>query len=271
MPHSTFRWMRDGRGPVAVAGLFFVGACVAAFVIGTPARSSRGEPAARSFLETWRQSRSATFFVQSDFTRRLPDGSELKQEVRLVQRPPDDRLLIGLGSTSGRLDGKILRCAATPVGESIPGSSRCFTSVDAPDYGSEVDREVGELETYVLGDRPLYRVVAFAAVADHCFRLDLALQVPSPPYGNHAMFCFDSTTLAPSLTVIERDEATDRTEATEIRATVAGADLQVTPDPGQLVVLPGQTTTTPATTTTAPAATATSAPAPTTTSVPGAN
>lgn len=234
---------------MAVAALFFVGACVASFVIGTPPRSLRGEAAAQTFLTTWRQSRTATFAVDSDFTRTLPDGNTLLQQVRLVQRPPDDRLLMGFGATSGRLGGKILRCASTPLGTTTPeGSSRCFTSVDAQDYTAEVDHEIAGLEAYVLGDRPLYRVVDFADSADHCFRLDLALQLPSPPYGDHAMFCFDRKTFAPTLTVIERPEATDRTEAKAVRTTVTGEDLQVLPDPGQVVGLPGPTTSTTTTT-----------------------
>ena len=237
---------------MAMALLFFIGAGVAAFVIGTPPGSVRGEAAAQAFLSTWRQSRVATFVVNSDFTRSLPDGNTLQATVQIVQRPPDDRLLIGLGSTSGRLGGKILRCAATPVDASTNGTSRCFTSVDAQDYTAEVDEEIARLQTYVLGDRPLYLVVDFAESVDHCFRLDLALQVPSPPYGNHAMFCFDRQNFAPRLTVIERDEATDRTEAKEIRTAVTGADLQVVPDPGNVVGLPGPTTssTLPATETT---------------------
>ena len=105
------------------------------------------------------------------------------------------------------------------------------------------------------GDRPLYRVIDFANSVDHCFRLDLALAIPSPPYGNHALFCFNRANLAPSLTVIERDEATDRTEATAIRTTVTADDLKVVPDPGALVGVPGPTTST-TTTTTAPPTTA---------------
>jgi len=237
--------MGDGRGPVAVALLFFVAACVAAFSIGTPPRSLRGEAAADSFLATWRQSRMATFVVDYDFSRRLPDGNVLQETQRIVQRPPNDRLLIGLGSVAGRLDGKILRCASTPN-----GTSRCFTAAAAPDYTAEVDSEVASLDGYVRGDRPLYRVIDFADSVDHCFRLDLALDIPSPPYGDHAMFCFNRTNLAPSLTVVERAEATDRTEATAIRTTVTDDDVKVTPDPGALVGLPGPTTTTTTTTTT---------------------
>jgi len=79
--------MGNGRGPVAVALVFFVGACVAAYSIGTPPRSLRGPAAADSFLATWRQSRMATFVVDDDFTRTLPDGNVLRQTQRLVQRP----------------------------------------------------------------------------------------------------------------------------------------------------------------------------------------
>jgi hypothetical protein len=236
--------MGNGRGPVAVALLFFIGACIAAYSIGTPPRSLRGAAAADSFLATWRQSRMATFVVDDDFTRTLPDGSVLRQTQRLVQRPPDDRLLIGFGSIAGRLGGKILHCASTPS-----GTSRCFTSEAAPLYTTEVDAEVAKLDQYVRGDRPLYQVIDFSNSIDHCFRLDLALAVPSPPYGNHAVFCFHRTDFVPTLTVIERDEATDRTEAKAVRTTVTGDDLNPVIDPGALVGLPGPTTTTSPTTT----------------------
>jgi hypothetical protein len=236
--------MGDGRGPVAVALVALAGTCVAAALIGTPSRSLRGEAANLTFLTTWRQSRMATFVVDSDFTRTLPNGNRLVQQVRTVQRPPSDRLVIGFGSISGRLGGKILRCASAP-----DGTSRCLTSTDAPDYTAEVDGEIAGLQSYVRGDRPLYRVIAFDDPRAHCFRLDLALDLPSPPYGTHALFCFDRTSLAPSLTVVERPEATDRTEATAIRATVIAADLDVTANSGSVVGLPGPTTSTAPTTT----------------------
>ena len=49
----------------------------AAFVIGTPASSVRGEPAARAFLSEWKRSRLATFVMHADFVRTLADGSQL--------------------------------------------------------------------------------------------------------------------------------------------------------------------------------------------------
>lgn len=214
--------MTSGRAPVAIALLALLAACVAAYVVGTPAPSLRGAPAARVLLDTWRESRNATFVVDSDFTRTLTDGQQLKDRTRIVQRPPGDRLTFGFGSASGRLNGHIYRCASTS-----DSTSTCLQSTLAPDYGSEVDSEVSTLAGYVEGDRPLYRVTAFSDTPGPCFRLDLAVDIPAPPYGRQALFCFDEDTRAPSLTVIERDEGTDRTQATSIRGTVTAADLQV--------------------------------------------
>ena len=212
----------SGRVPIVIALAGLVVACVAAYVMGTPAPSLRGDAAARVLLDTWRQSRNATFVVDSDFTRTVADGQQLEDTTRVVQHPPNDRLTTGFGSVSGRLNGHIYRCAATS-----DTTSTCLQSTLAPDYESEVDHEVATLASYVQGDRPLYRVTAFSDQSDPCFRLDLAVDVPAPPYGRHALFCFDRTTLAPNLTVIERDEGIDRTQATSIKNTVTEADLQV--------------------------------------------
>src|SRR5439155_22646841 len=132
-------------------------AYVDAFVVGTHERSLDGEAATRPFMETWRQSRSETFVVESDFSRTLPDGKQLKDSTRVVQRPPNDRLTFGFGSIAGRLDGRIYRCAGAP-----DGSSKCLTSTAAPDYASEVEGEVAALATNIQGPRPAYRVVDFA-------------------------------------------------------------------------------------------------------------
>lgn len=214
--------MDSGRVPVAAALLGLVAACVAAFGLGSPALSVRGPSAARGLLDAWRQSRNATFVTESDFTRTLPGGQQLKETTRLVQRPPNDRLTFAFGSIEGRLGGKVYRCAAEP-----DGSSKCLTSVPAPDYASEVDNEVNALAGYFDGPRPLYHVVDFGDGPAHCFRLDLAIEIPAPPYGRQALFCFDRKTRAPSLTVVVRTEGTDRTEARVLRPQVTDADLQV--------------------------------------------
>src|SRR6476661_6194039 len=129
-----FPGVQAGRAPVVIAILVLVAGAIAAFVIGTPPRSPRGQQAARAFLDEWERSRLATYYVRSDFTRTLPDGNRLQTSTTTVQDPPDNRLVIGFGSASGRLDGKIVRCAATPG-----GNGGCITSTAAPDYKSEVD------------------------------------------------------------------------------------------------------------------------------------
>lgn len=237
--------MDSGRGPVAVALAGLVAACVVSFAIGTPPRSPRGEPAARAFLATWRESRTATFVVEHRFTRTLPDGDRLEQSSRVVQRPPDDRLLIGFGTASGRVDGRVVRCAGAP------GSGpRCLTSVVATPYDEEVQAELDALAGTILGDQAAYRVIELSDGPERCFRLDLAIALPSPPYGDHALFCFDRANHAPVLTVVERPEAIDRTEAVTVRTTVFDADLAVTGDLGQVLGAPGPTTTTTTATTT---------------------
>jgi hypothetical protein len=230
--------VQSGRAPVVVALLLLVFAMVASFVLGTPPASLRGESAARAFLAEWQRSRLATFVVHSDFVRTLPDGNQLKSTTTTVQDPPDTRLITGFGSASGRLHGKIVGCAGVP-----DGNASCVTGADAPDYTAEVEAEIRGLESYVLGERPLYDVVAFnddgVGPSARCFRLDLAIAVPSPPYGNQALFCFDEATAAPVLTEVQRPEATDRTVATQVRAQVGPDDLQVPDDRGAVVGEPG--------------------------------
>jgi len=217
--------------PVVVALAVLVAGMVAAFVIGTPATSTTGEPAARSFLAAWERSRLMTYVVRSDFVRTLPDGNQLKSITTTVQQPPDTRLVSGLGSVSGRLNGMIVGCAASP-----DVATGCVTGAPAPDYRSEVDAQLATLESYVTGPRPLYRVVDFG---NDCFRLDLAIAVPSPPYGDSALFCFERRTGAPTLTEIRRPEATDQTIAREIRPDVRSEDLQIPTDRGAVVGVPG--------------------------------
>lgn len=238
--------------PAALALLALVAAAVAAFALGGPPRSLRGDAAATSFLEAWQRKLEGTYVVDATFTRTVPNGSKLQVGTRVVQRPPS-RLVVGLGNVSGRIDDKIVRCPAEPS-----GTSTCFTVPGAPPYDQEVAVEVDALRDYVSGSRPLYRVVGFR---DGCYRLDIALAFPSPPYGKHALFCFDGATGAASLTVIEWGDITERTTAAAIRPQVTDQDLVIPADRGPLVAeqgsnLPTTTTvpTVPSSPTTAPVA-----------------
>ena len=238
---------------MALAVLLLVTAVAAAAVLGTPPRSRRGASAAASFLSAWQRKLTSTWFVDATVTRTVADGSQLVAPLRMVQRPPD-RLTYGYGDATGRTKDATLRCPSTPS-----GASACFTSPGAPSYADDVAQELATLRTYVEGDKPLYSVLDFR---DGCFRLDLALQFPAPPWGDQALFCFDAATGAPSLTVIDHGEVTERTVAASTRGTVTDADLAVPADRGQLVAEPGlgpsTTTTTPTTTTTLPPAPPTS-------------
>jgi hypothetical protein len=64
-------------------------------------------------------------------------------------------------------------------------------------------------------------------VADgDCFELSQVRPLPAPPYGTAARFCFDDETGAITYIRVERDEATDVTEATSVRAEVRDSDLR---------------------------------------------
>lgn len=186
-----------------------------------PARL-RGPAAARAFLATWRASRLATWVVEGTYERRTAGGRRVASEVRVAQRPPD-RLVLGLGAVQARLGNRRLACAPDP-----DGVLRCADDGRAPPYAAEVDDEVRVLAGYVEGDVPLYAVTADAP---GCFILRLVVELPAPPYGRRARFCFDPVTHAPLLAEIRRAEAVDVRRTIEVRTTVTDADLA--PPPGQ--------------------------------------
>ena len=246
--------MRSDRLPVAAALLLLALAVGASFLLPATETQRTGDRAASSFLDAWRRMLGGTYVVQSSFTRAAPGQTSFVSTRHLVQRPPD-RLLSGLGAVEGRLQGKVVRC-----GTDADGNGRCFRSADdAPPYDQAVDDEVDALAAYVRGDRPPYAVVDFL---DGCFRLDLRVQLPSPTYGAHALFCFDGATGAPARTVIDRTDVIETTVADSITPVVTDADLEVPEDRGEAVTFPGATSTTTSTTTT----TSPGASAPTTTS-----
>jgi hypothetical protein len=208
---------------VVLAMAFLVFAMVAAFTFASsPQGSPRGAKAAAQLVAAWDRKLRGTYVVDSTFTRTLPDGAVLRDGSRLVQRPPD-RLVVGLGSVEGRVAGKLVRCG--PV-----AATQCSPTADAAPYDDDVEAELTTLRSYVTGDAPLYRVVSFEQT--HCFRLELAVRVPAPPYGTESMFCFDAATGAPSLSVVRRAEGEDRTEAAAIRGQVTDDDLRIPDDRG---------------------------------------
>ncbi len=182
-----------------------------------------GPPPAEALLAAYRRSRLATFTVERTLTRTFPDGRSFSYDQRLAQRPPDDRLLVGAGAASGRLDGRVVRCATEPS-----GASRCIESSEARPWDEEVDDEVADLASLVSGPSAAYDVTA--GPDPGCFTLTLVQEVLAPPYGERAVFCFDEATGAPSRFELHRAEASDVLVAVEIRPEVLPADLR----PGEL-------------------------------------
>ncbi len=188
-----------------------------------PDRSSNDGGDTGRFVDAWEQSRRGTFVMSAEFVRTTTDGRELRSTVEWVQRPPD-RLIVQFGSASGELDGRPVGCTTDGggfyrCGEGEPG---------AADFDEALAAELAVLRTYVEGDAPLYRVTEDSRAIEHraCFDLELDRPIVSPPYGERARFCFDDDTGAPIFLRVERVEATDVTEATDVRAEVTDGDLE---------------------------------------------
>jgi hypothetical protein len=181
-----------------------------------------GAAAAEAFLDAWRESRLATWVIEGTFTRTTATGRSITSEIHVAQRPPD-RLSLGIGSVTARLGDRRLSCTTDPAGE-----LRCRDAGRAPPYEEEVAQEVETLATYVQGAVPLYEVTADS---DGCFDLELLVEMPAPPYGEEARFCFDEETRAPTLAEIRRTEAVDVRRSTRVSAEVSDEDLA--PPPGR--------------------------------------
>lgn len=226
--------MRVPFGVWVVAGVV-VGAVGAGALIASgaldrdPAGSAGPDPAAdveereaagQAFVEAWERSRLGTFVVESTLQRTFPDGNGFSVERSVAQRPPD-RLERSGGTITGRLDGRVLLCRTEQR------RYRCSSGRAERSYGALVRDEVETLRSYVSGQVPLYSVEADGG----CFDLTQQRQLPAPPYGTAARFCFDDETGALTSIRVVRDEATDVTEATSVRAGVRDEDL-VPPENG---------------------------------------
>jgi hypothetical protein len=180
-----------------------------------------GEPVAADpdgFVEAYERSRTAELVVDSTFTRTFNDGRELAYQTLLIQRPPDDVLVVGAGSAAGRLDGHITRCNAAAA-DAPPA---CIRSDEAPPYAEQVAEEVADLRTLLDG------IYGLEQDDDGCWILTLEVTVADPPYGGAARFCFDDASGALRSLEVRGAEAVERTEAVTIATVVTDADLRVT-------------------------------------------
>lgn len=209
--------MLERWGPVIAAPVVL--ALLLAVVPGTEQEAKPVGPAAEErLLAAYERSRNVEVVVVSTFTRVFPDDRELVYDQRLVQRPPDDRLVIGAGSASGRIGGRIVRCNAD-----ASGTPECLQGADAGSYGDEVAAEMEQLAALIDREDGAYEV---SVDEEGCFRLTLVVQLLTPPYGLVATFCFDGPSGALAILDVERPESIDRSVATEIRTVVTAADLR---------------------------------------------
>jgi hypothetical protein len=176
--------------------------------------------AATAFIDAWERSRLGTYVVELSLHRTFADGTGFTADRSIAQRPPD-RLERSFGSITARLDGDVVRCRVSAR------QYRCTSGPAGRSYRALVRDEVDTLRTYFEGPVPLYVVTADGG----CFDLRQERPLPAPPYGTAARFCFDDETGATTSIRVERDEATDVTEATEVRTEVRDRDLQP-PDDG---------------------------------------
>jgi hypothetical protein len=170
------------------------------------------------FVAAYERSRTAELLVEATFTRTFNDGRELVYETRLIQRPPDDVLVVGAGSAVGRLGGRVIRCNATTA-DAPPDCIEA--AVAPPPYREEVADAVAAMDDLVERAYDVERDEA------GCWILTLVAAVPTPPYGGAARFCFDAASGALASLEVRRPEAVEVTEAASIRTEVSEADLRV--------------------------------------------
>jgi hypothetical protein len=221
--------MGERAWPVIVAGLVVMLLMVAlvpddpepsvgASTTTTTVAAGGSDGAGADFLAAYRRSRTATFAVDQRITRSIDGRDDVTSTGRLVQRPPDDRLVVGLGGADGRRGGHVLRCPTGPDGT----AGACTEGPPAAPYDDEVAAEVDTLGRLLEGT---YRL---AVDDDGCFALRLVPgAVPSPTYGEAASFCFDAATGAPTRVEVRQPGATTTIEATHVTPHVTDADLRI--------------------------------------------
>jgi len=206
-------------GGVVVGGLA-IAALSASGLLDDQAEEPRDGPAAAAqLLQAFAASRNGTYVAEGEFLRRTDAGGELRSAVMVVQRPPT-RVVVQFDGVDADVGGEPVRC-----GPDGAGAVLCTPADEAEqDHDDAVQAEIDTLLGYLVGDPPLYEVT----VDDEgCFRLELGLQHPLPPYGQRARFCFDDATGAMTEIVIEREGSVDRTEMTTVRGEVTDEDLEV--------------------------------------------
>jgi hypothetical protein len=175
-------------------------------------------PLVEAFRADWDRYRRATLWIESSVVRqRTSDGGELNWTQIYAQLPPD-RIVAGLGATTGTFDGVLVSCA----GEQINTATGCVTGQPAQDYDTVLAEEAAARESYFEPGEPAYLL---RRDEKGCFGLRLVRPIATPPYGLEATFCFDDVSGAMTLSVVDRQTTIETTTATEIRTEVSRAEM----------------------------------------------
>jgi hypothetical protein len=193
-------------------------------VVVTTAPAGIPEPVLRQeFLETYERSRRATWLIRYDFTRRLRNGSNLDLSLTELNRPPDN-LRIGLGGINGRVGGRTVVC------DDVDEEFLCAPQGAVIPFDEELASAVSELRDVLQPPAKWYAVEGggdreIVGETAHCFTMRRIVNVPSPPYGDRAEFCFATADDAPLLNRVERREGVDERIAVAISRQVSDADV----------------------------------------------
>jgi hypothetical protein len=165
------------------------------------------------------RSRRATYVIEGEYTRTMPDGRQLASAMLEVRRPPD-KLHRRLGSAGGQLDGRVLNCSTDG-----DGRFSCAPGAPAPDWEQEVAQEVADLRQH-FDWKP--RPFTIADAGGGCYDITRADWYPHPGEGVPVRMCFDAVTGALRYLELEHEGgARDVMSAITIRAVVADSDFQV--------------------------------------------
>jgi hypothetical protein len=219
---------------VALALLPLVGLTLGTALVGSrpaaepfPAAIS-GPPAApepelrEELLATYARSRRATWLVTFEYHRRTAAGGRLDLRLTELNRPPD-HLSSGLGGLNGRVGDRQVVCT------DVDGRRLCAPSGPVVPFEDELAAQLGELRDVLQPPAKWYAVEAaparrLAGEPAACYGLRRIADVPDPPYGERAEYCFAADG-APLLTRIERREGTDERVAATVTRQVGDGDV----------------------------------------------
>jgi hypothetical protein len=208
---------------VGVGVLVVLVAALVAWVVLGEDDEVTGEAAAQALLADYTRSLDATYRIEGEFTRTMPDERELSSGLLVVQRPPD-RLQRSLGSTSGVVGGRLVNCG--PSGEG--GAYDCAPGALAEPFEARRAQQLEGLEQYVTGDGRVYDVVAHG---DRCYELRGRRFEPTASFGLGAELCFDGPTGALRRLQVEREGgAVDELLGVVVTGTVTDADFDLSAD-----------------------------------------